>query len=76
MKSKLLSQIPNLKINLFVLLLSLLMSNFSYSDSSWCGDIETIEFTNGQESTQIENNGSYNISDLPANFYVNVDVDG
>ena len=52
------------------------MSGYSQEDSRWCGDIDNFEFSNGHESTQIENNGNYNFNELPEGFYVKANVDG
>ena len=76
MKNKLLFGSPNLKINLCVLFFSFLTTVFSQTQSRWCGHIEGFEFTNGQESVQISNDNTYDASQLPENFYVNVHVEG
>ncbi|WP_299361086.1 T9SS type A sorting domain-containing protein [Winogradskyella sp.] len=76
MKNKLLLETPNLKVNLFVLFFSVFMFGFSQTESRWCGDIESFEFTNGSQSTQINNGGSYEISELPEDFYLNAHVEG
>ncbi|MCA0133674.1 hypothetical protein, partial [Winogradskyella alexanderae] len=76
MKNKLLFRTPNLKTNLFVLMLSLFMMSFSQNDSRWCGNIENFEFTNGQESTTIDDYATYNLNELPSGFYINASIHG
>ncbi|MCA0154073.1 hypothetical protein, partial [Winogradskyella vincentii] len=76
MRNKLLFQTPNLKINLFVLMLSLFISSFAQTDSRWCGNIDSFEFSNGNESISIENYGTYNLNELPEGFYLNAITSG
>ncbi|WP_431159271.1 hypothetical protein [Winogradskyella poriferorum] len=76
MSKKVLFETPNLKINLFVLMLCTVLFGYSQTDSRWCGNIESFEFTNGQESVSIENNGNYNIGELPEDFYLNSNIHG
>ncbi|WP_411895955.1 hypothetical protein, partial [Winogradskyella sp. A2] len=76
MRNKLLFQTPNLKTNLFVLMLSLFISSFAQTDSRWCGSIENFEFTNGQESIAIEDYGTYDLSEIPDGFYLNSIIHG
>ncbi|WP_111685457.1 T9SS type A sorting domain-containing protein [Winogradskyella tangerina] len=76
MKNKLLLESPNLKVNLFVLFFSFLSLGFSQNESRFCGNIESFEFTNGNESTHVDNNGTYDISELPDNFYLNAEIHG
>ncbi|WP_452224077.1 T9SS type A sorting domain-containing protein [Lacinutrix chionoecetis] len=46
------------------------------SEDTYCGHITGFEFSNGNSSTPITNNGTYTIGDLPNNFFVNVLVSG
>lgn len=39
-------------------------------DISSCGEIKKFKFSNGDDDDKIENNKSYDINDLPNNFYI------
>ncbi len=41
-----------------------------------CGDIDGFQFSNGTNSVAIVNDGEYSLDQLPANFYVDLLVDG
>ena len=59
-----------------ILTLFLLSFNFSIADENNCGQIENIEFSNGDISQTISDGGSYNIGDLPNDFYINLSYSG
>ncbi|GAB5565673.1 MAG: hypothetical protein Wins2KO_27360 [Winogradskyella sp.] len=67
---------PNLKISLFVFILSLFSISYAQKSSGWCGNIHEFEFSNGNETVTIENNATYDINELPHGFYVNSLIDG
>ncbi len=64
-----------LRLNLLSLFFLFFMTTHSNAQGD-CGSIESFEFSNGHESIAITNNGIYNSSDLPENFYVNSLVHG
>ncbi|MBT8393748.1 MAG: hypothetical protein KJN66_02755, partial [Bacteroidia bacterium] len=37
-----------------------------------CGEIENIEFSNGNTSQAINDGGTYNLDNLPNDFYINL----
>lgn len=41
-----------------------------------CGDITELQFTNGTETTTLTDGATYQLSDLPSNFYVDAIVSG
>ena len=60
------------------LLVSFFLFSFNFTNAfeKNCGEIEGIEFTNGDSTQAISSGGSYNLDSLPENFYVNVNFDG
>ena len=66
----------------FLLLFSMLFSICAFSQQSQsfaqseCGTILSIQFTNGIESIEIEDDGQYDLNELPPNFYIQLDVEG
>ncbi|MCX7550621.1 hypothetical protein, partial [Xanthomarina sp. F2636L] len=58
-----------------LLLLAMILSFQSFADVN-CGHIEGFMFSNGQNSVMLENGGNYNITDLPQNFYIDLNVEG
>ncbi|MBC3759314.1 hypothetical protein H7U19_12925, partial [Hyunsoonleella sp. SJ7] len=73
MKEKLSFQTP--KSFLLVFFTFLLLSPNVFANTV-CGQIENLEFSNGHETAPLENNGVYNINDLPEHFYLDVNVHG
>ncbi len=73
MKAKLSCQIPKFRYLLFLFVL--LASFQSFADVT-CGHIEGFEFTNGHESVSISDGNTYVLGELPANFYINMHVNG
>ncbi|MFP4847249.1 hypothetical protein, partial [Winogradskyella sp. PE311] len=66
---------PNLRLTSF-LLFFILLFNQNVSAQTDCGSIESFEFTNGHESLGLNNNGIYELIELPDNFYVKALVHG
>ncbi|MDG1731211.1 MAG: hypothetical protein P8I04_15390, partial [Algibacter sp.] len=79
MKSKLSCQTTKFRYLIYFTLL--LFSSQSYAiitpdDEINCGEIVGFEFTNGHESMGLTDGNSFDINDLPDNFYVSLRVDG
>ena len=49
---------------------------FKITNSSACGQIDGLNFSNGTNTVAIANGGSYDLAALPYNFYVDVVVSG
>lgn len=49
---------------------------FTLTNTPTCGQIDGLAFSNGTNTVNISNGGSYDISTLPYNFYVDVLVSG
>ncbi|TBN01407.1 T9SS type A sorting domain-containing protein [Hyunsoonleella flava] len=73
MKEKLSFQNPK---SILLAFFSFLLFSFQISADTDCGQITGLEFSNGHETVTIENNGVYNINDLPEHFYIDLNVDG
>lgn len=50
--------------------------NFTISCNPQCGNIAGIQLSNGMDTVDITNNGVYELSSLPVNFYSDVLVNG
>ena len=64
----------------FQIFLLLTFFSFTHHDAvaaeNNCGEIENIEFYNGNSSQIISDGGSYSIDDLPDDFYINLSYSG
>ncbi|SEQ11749.1 Por secretion system C-terminal sorting domain-containing protein [Hyunsoonleella jejuensis] len=73
MKESLSIQNPK-SVSLFLFIIFFFsVSAFASTD---CGLIAGFEFSNGNESVTLEDQQTYDINNLPENFYVNLNVDG
>ncbi|WP_299251454.1 T9SS type A sorting domain-containing protein [uncultured Lacinutrix sp.] len=52
------------------------VTKFTITNNPSCGTISGFEFTNGNSSVTIEDNGEYSLDQLPNNFYTDIIVDG
>ncbi|WP_206662896.1 hypothetical protein, partial [Hyunsoonleella pacifica] len=73
MKRKLSFQNPK---SILLSFFAFLLFSLNLSANTNCGHITGLEFSNGHEVVSLENNGVYNINDLPEHFYINLNVDG
>ncbi|WP_299552824.1 T9SS type A sorting domain-containing protein [Seonamhaeicola sp.] len=73
MKVVLHQQTPKLQYLLTSLFLCLSLYAFAGDN---CGQIESFEFTNGDETVSLMDGENYIISDLPSGFYINTKVSG
>ncbi len=73
MKTNLLSRNPKFSYLLSCLLLFVSMQAFANTS---CGEIEGLDFANGQKSVKLTDGGVYELGDLPDNFYLRLQVDG
>ena len=76
MKVKLLHSKTSPFQNLLLLIILLLSVNFTNATVSNCGEIESIEFSNGDSNLDIIDGESYYLGDLPNDFYINTNVSG
>ena len=49
---------------------------FTLNNTVSCGELTALNFTNGDESVALNDGQSYNIQDLPANFYIDSAIEG
>ena len=77
MKDKLLNLKTSPFQRIFFLVTCLFFSvNQAHALDANCGEIESIEFSNGTSQVTINDNGTYNLESLPNDFYINTNVDG
>uniref|UniRef100_UPI00177AECE0 hypothetical protein n=1 Tax=Hanstruepera ponticola TaxID=2042995 RepID=UPI00177AECE0 len=79
MKQNITFRIPKTTMLLLFLFLFSFQFHAQQSISSLnrdCGTIESVQFTNGSQSISIEDGNVYDLSELPANFYLKLDVQG
>ena len=62
--------------NLLLITFLLLSFNYSHALDNNCGEIESVEFSNGDSTQDISDGGSYYLGDLPNDFYINTNVSG
>ncbi len=76
MKEKLLHYLKS-PFQIFLLLTFISFNhNQAVAAENNCGEIENIEFTNGDSSQIISDGENYNLGDLPNDFYLNTNVSG